>query len=126
MLVEVHLWSIALKCEADSVTSSALCLDPALAASEPLLELHHIDDAVAVGSIGLERYAPRGDPEDARKRGRTPRAFLRSLVSLIYALGMTPGALSGHFAMVASSILRCWATNAGGVWVSQFDREISS
>ena len=35
--------------------------------------------------------------------------------SVLYASGMTPGALSGHFAMVASSIFRCWATNAGGV-----------
>jgi hypothetical protein len=43
-----------------------------------------------------------------------------------YDLGITPGLLSGHFAIVASSILRCWATNAGGVCVSQLDREISS
>src|SRR5712664_1710166 len=43
-----------------------------------------------------------------------------------YDLGITPGLLFGHFAIVASSIFRCWATNAGGVCVSQLDREISS
>jgi hypothetical protein len=44
----------------------------------------------------------------------------------IYELGIVPGALSGHFAIVTSSIFRCWATNAGGVCVSQLDKEISS
>src|SRR5438309_11361090 len=43
-----------------------------------------------------------------------------------YELGMTPGPLSGHCAMAASSTFRCWATNAGGVCFSQLDREISS
>ena len=40
----------------------------------------------------------------------------------IYDFGIRPGASSGHFAIVASSTFRCWATNAGGVCVSQSDR----
>ena len=44
---------------------------------------------------------------------------------LNFELGIMPGALSGHFAMVASSTFRCCATSAGGVCVSQLDREIS-
>ena len=46
--------------------------------------------------------------------------------SAIYDPGIMPGLLAGHFAIVASSIFRCWATNAGGVCVSQLDKEISS
>jgi hypothetical protein len=52
------------------------------------------------------------------------RAWIKGL--LIYELGITPGPLSGHLAIVASSMFRCWATNAGGVWVSQLESETSS
>jgi hypothetical protein len=50
----------------------------------------------------------------------------RSVDAAVYDSGITPGALSGHFAMVGSSTFRCWATSAGGVCVSQFDKEASS
>jgi len=44
----------------------------------------------------------------------------------IYHPGMTPGLLRGHFAIVSGSILKCWATSAAGVWVSQLESETSS
>jgi len=48
------------------------------------------------------------------------------LFPMLYDLGITPGLSSGHFAITASSIFRCWATHAGGVCVSQSDKENSS
>lgn len=40
--------------------------------------------------------------------------------------GRISGLLSGNLAIVASSTFRCWATMAGGVWVSQSERETSA
>src|SRR6516225_6307788 len=40
--------------------------------------------------------------------------------------GMISGSLSGNFAIVATSMLRCWATSSGGVWVSQSDNDTSA
>jgi hypothetical protein len=76
----------------------------------------------------IEFQAAPGEGAEAPGAGFAIAVVLdeRSVDAAIYDSGITPGALSGHFAMVASSTFRCWATNAGGVCVSQFDRETSS
>ena len=71
------------------------------------------------------------DREVDLRRGNEPdrKSLWRGAVllnSAIYNFGMMPGSFFGHFAMVASSTFRCWATNAGGVCVSQLVSEISS
>src|ERR1700675_1089545 len=52
-----------------------------------------------------------------------PIAHIAGSLLILHDFAMMPGPLSGQFAIVASSTLRCWATSAGGVCVSQLDND---
>ncbi|MGY4506215.1 hypothetical protein ACVWYH_010172 [Bradyrhizobium sp. GM24.11] len=64
----------------------------------------------------------------AKKKGTDFGAFrVQDPCSRPYQdLGMTPGPLSGHWAISFSSMLKCWATSFGGVCVNQLESETSS
>ncbi len=90
------------------------------------------DDRGLLGNEPLASYQVAGARRGARQARDRSRQVGTSISAKAMARarsdhsGRTAGRSLGHFAIVVSSTFRCWATNAGGVCVSQSDKANSS